>query len=244
MIDLCIHCHNFQRRLDWLLSSILQQNDYDLSKLKINIAALRGNGNPTTEDLVDFFRHQGLNISILHFDDVDVFAKRGLVRNRQIDVTESEWLFFADADNVYHPDFFKELDVNLRKVSRILTSVNKVHTDINSTNSLVDSINYPTIVPSVFEYASSLEFIDKKNRKVAGGAMQIVMRSVINKNGNGMYVSKSRDHHMFKKGQRAYSDKHFRNRLGIRTRFLDLPFQIHLNHFRDKEVGYHIEDQR
>lgn len=244
MIDLCIQCHNFQRRLNWLFSSILQQKDFDISKIKINIASLYENGNPTTEEVVEFFSREGLDISLLHFYNVEVFAKRGLVRNRQIEVTNSDWLFFADADNVYHPEFFRELLDKLKDKTRIFTSINKAHTDIDITNYVVNSIKYPSIIDSSFDKASNLEFIEKHNRKVAAGCMQLVKRTVINKNGDGLYVDRSNDHHLFKNGQKAYSDKLFRNRLGIRTTFLDLPLQIHLNHLRDKEVGYHLEYQR
>ncbi|MFW6247187.1 MAG: glycosyltransferase [bacterium] len=243
MIDICIQCHNYQRRLTWELSSILQQKNFDLSKLNINIACLKNNGNPTTEDVVDLFKSNGLNIEYFYFDKEE-FAKRGNVRNKQVSVTNSDWLFFADADHVYHYDFFNQLEKELNR-SRLYTSCNKVHTNSEFTYNIVNAFEYPNIINNAFELSNSIPINENiKSRKVAAGCMQVVKRQDIIERNNGLYVSHAIDKHLFKKGQLARSDLLFRREIKLKNRFLNLPLQIHLQHNRDKEVGYHLEEQR
>ena len=56
-IEIAIQCYNFQQRLIWMLSSILQQIG-DQPNLIISIAYLPNNGNPTTESIINFFKKQ------------------------------------------------------------------------------------------------------------------------------------------------------------------------------------------
>jgi len=61
---------------------------------------------------------------------------------------------------------------------------------------------------------------------------------------NGIYSDRLvNDRDMFHHGQLARSDRHFRNRMGGSLK-IDLPPYIHLGHIRDKELGYHTEEQR
>ena len=87
MIDLFIQCHNFQHRLTWMLSSILQQN-CDISRIKIYIDSLANNGCPTTEETIKVFK-PNLNITHIIHSDLNVFSKRGFVRNNDILVSNS-----------------------------------------------------------------------------------------------------------------------------------------------------------
>jgi hypothetical protein len=242
-LQFCIQCHNFQRRMIWQLSSILQQKNVDLNDILINISSLKNNGNPSTESIVDLFSKAGLNIEHTIFEDKDIFAKRGLLRNRNIQYSNAEWIFFADADNVYYETFFEDLFIYLKDegkdVSNCITSIAKFHTNIEETNKLMD-LTCLEIIENVWEKSNNISFIKKINKTVAAGCMQVVKRSNILDN---KYVNRTHDYHLFKRGQKAFSDKQFRRKMGGTT-IIDLPLQIHLNHKRDKEVGYHIEDQR
>lgn len=242
MIEMCIQCHNFQRRLIWLLSSLVEQT-CDMNKVLITISSTYKNGDPTTEEIVKYFLSKGLNIRLRIFDDLKIFAKRGLVRNIDVSDSECEWLFFADADNVYHPLFFKSIfrQIKRGKLKNIgcYTAVKKSHTDVTITNKIMDKTEL-TVIENAFQKIYELPTIGKSNKSVAAGCMQLVKREWL----NGKYLRRrTRDYNMFTQGQRANSDKQFRRRLKG-TKHLRLPLYIHLNHFRDKEVGYHIKDQR
>lgn len=242
MIEFCIQCHNFQRRLIWQLSSLREQV-YNMDDVLINISSLEHNGDPTTEEVIEYFKKEGLRIKHTTFFDQDLFAKRGLVRNRNIIESCSDWLFFADADVVYHPEFFvglaSYLSTNGSHITNCITSISKLHTEPDMTNRLMDNTRLSRIT-NCFQKAGQINIINKTNKKIAGGAMQVVKRSAIP---DLIYVPYSKDRDLFKQGQRAKSDIQFRKRMGGTT-IIDLPLQIHLNHYRDKEAGHHLEEQR
>lgn len=252
-IRFAIQCHNFQRRLCWQLSSILQQNPFD-ADLSIDIACMENNGEPSTEYVMEVFTAKGLNIS---FDSIyrgghgkEKFAKRGLVRNDQIESAiedECDWIFFADCDNVYHPDFFNQLVEQLKttKATNCIYSKEKIHTEVEDTNAHAKLAMQSSLIRDAYLRAQKIKKTGKRNKNVAAGCMQVCRVSDIVEKNNGLYVDpeKTRDSHLFKCGQGAKSDKQFRRAMGGSTRIY-LPTQIHMNHFRDKEEGYHLEEQR
>ena len=60
-LEIALQCHNYQRRLCWQLSSFLQQ-DGDIPEITVNIASLKNNGSPSTEEVIECFRDNHLNI--------------------------------------------------------------------------------------------------------------------------------------------------------------------------------------
>jgi len=261
-IHFAIQCHNFQQRLCWQLSSISQQLSAhtelpqhqfhepipeDLGRhpdVTVDIAYMPDNGYPMTESVIWHFRRMGVNIHETIITDRDLFARRGLVRNIQVEnAWGSDWIFFADCDNVYHPHFFCRLARALEQVDGegCYFSRAKYHTDVKATKPFADltlqnkSINYS------YERACKIPRIEKANKNVAAGCMQVVRTERT----GGYYVEKRkcRDSHLFDKGQRARSDIGFRKRMGGSVA-LDLPVQVHLNHRRDKEEGAHLNVQR
>lgn len=247
-ITMCIHCYKFERRLCWLLSSIIQQNDpVDMT---IDIAVLKGaTTDPSIDNVVSHFSRGGLSLSISEFDK-DIFCKRGLTRNYQIAKYTSPWYFFADADNVYHPEFFKGLVVYLKgkgkSITRCIASIHKDHTETEATNELISSLEYPLTIPNVYKKSLTLPTIEKINRKLAAGCMQVASKVAIDTKSKGLYVleHKCRDSDLFNNGQMARSDIQFRRALG-KSKLITLPKQIHLNHYRDKEATVtHLECQR
>jgi len=99
-------CYNFQRRLVWFLSSLLQQSL--LPDVTVNLAYIKNNGSPRTEDIISFYRSQGIKFRTLILEDVEDLAYRGKIRNAQISLSRAEWLFFFDIDQILHPDFFRK----------------------------------------------------------------------------------------------------------------------------------------
>jgi len=262
MIYFMAVCHNFQHRLCWMLSSILEQVhdktkdnphrvvtlDYPKRQLPwivIDIAHLKDNGYPTTESCIAFFRSLGLDVRSTLIEDKEIFAKRGLVRNIQTENAKkamADWLFYADSDNVYHPQFFTELADQLKdldNLKKVIFSRDKFHTQVEPTNELAALARTNKHINYAYKRALCIPRIKKANKNVAAGCCQVIHSKYVD-----YYVKpeECRDRHLFKKGQRAKSDVQFRNRYG-QFRIM-LPQQVHLNHFRDKELGYHSEEQR
>lgn len=246
-------CHNFQQRLCWMLSSIVQQSCFPFD-IVVDIACRRHNGVPSTESVANRFKQVGLKVRLTYVDDIDIFAKRGLVRNLQIKnaiADERNYIWFADADHVYHPETFLQLtqwlNVNGEDNHACIFSRYKAHTEVKATNRLMfDYSDKDLYVPSAFLNAISLPTIQHTDKnRLAPGNMQIVsIKDIINLS-NGVYVDpdRCRDNHLFEKGQRAYSDIYFRQQIG-KSIPIKLPLQIHLNHARDKEAKKHLEVQR
>jgi hypothetical protein len=253
-IYFAFQCHNFQLRTCWMLSSILQQEIWPF-KIIVDIACMPNNGIPnTTEQIAEYFSKNQMDVRLSLFTDKDIFARRGLIRNEQtkkfID-SNFDYIFFADADNVYPKNFFKRLIQDLKLIDKnfytCIYSPAKMHTLKNETNDLINStkIELPYIKES---FARSLNLpkmeipIELQKNGAAAGCMQVVSRKTIIDKCNEIYCSiKNKDRHMF--NQKAWSDMHFRGRIGKSTR-VRLPAYIHLQHNRDKEFKKHIEEQR
>ena len=239
-----IQCHNFQLRLRWQLRSIAEQSPHRMP-ITIDLAYMpdKQPHTPTVQDVIaeypelDIYRHE------IHRRGS--FARRAYVRTRQIQAAHdngASHIFFGDCDVVYHPDFFAALSDRIldgARIEKCLYSFAKCHTRRDPTDRLVAR---PGRIENAYATASKLHKRIKRNRRTAAGGMQVCdMDEVMRKTG-GNYVApgKSRDNHLFRRGQHAYSDVQFRIRMGGSERY-DLPRQIHLDHERDKEAGYHLE---
>ena len=246
MIEFMIFCHNFQKRLSWVLSSLAQQ--IAPPEFAVQVASLRNNGTPTTEEVLAEFEHR-FPVKHVVYDDKEGIARRGIIRNRQIELSTGEWFFFADADHVFHPYFLLTLGKyigidSIIKHRGCLTSDNKITTDATSTDHVIGQES-GIYVNQAFERVQSIPMIDFPTRHIAGGCCQIVNRKTVEERTGGLYVNpkRCRDFHLFNYIQCARSDMQFRDKLA-RTKFLELPTMIHLNHTRDKVLGYHTEEQR
>lgn len=248
-IRMAVQCHNFQQRFCWQLSSILEQEPFE-ARLSIEVACMPLNGNPSTEYVCDFFRGRGLDVEEYYYPK-EIFAKRGLVRNEQIQHAKDigcDWIFYVDADHIYHPDYFKEL-VNALKKSKADNchfSSYKEYAETESSNQHARlAAMCPYIVDAYRRADNEMPKLNKRSRAIAYGGCQICRIDDIERKNNGIYIEpdQCRDKHLFRKGQRARSDIQFRRRMGGGTQ-LHLPKVIEMSHVRDKEVGYHVTDQR
>jgi len=221
-------------------------------EIVVDVAHLPNNGSPhTTEAILQEFSERGLRVhqNVYKYSSAP-FGYRGIVRNKQIwnaFEVDADWIFFADCDNVYHPDFFTKLKVYLKdtKATNCITSSVKDHTEVAATNLVMDSFDEYIVIDNSYELASKIPVSRTRNRGVAAGCMQVVRPKDIQDKNYGVYVEpqKCKDRNMLKQGQRAKSDIQFRRYMGGTTN-IPLPKQIHLNHRRDKEEGKHLEEQR
>jgi hypothetical protein len=214
-----------------------------MPEIIIDIAHMPDNGIPSTEAVIGHYRGKGLRIRPTVVEDREVFARRGLVRNLQTANAENaDWIFYADCDNVYHPHFFCRLARALEQYDGppcCIYSREKIHTQVKPTNQLARLALTNMGIHYAYERAMKIPRIEKTNKRVAAGCMQVVKPKWT----KGYYVKRANDRHLFDSGQKARSDIRFRRRIGG-SHCIDLPTQVHMNHTRDKEVGYHIEDQR
>ena len=251
-IEIAITCTWFQHRLNWMLSSLLQQIG-DVPDLVISIAHPPENGSPTTESICNFFKNEGLDIReiIIPMDEIQY---RGLARNEQLRQCTCEWILFADTDMVYSPDFFadlgKQLEGHLKKETKCISS-RRVSLDKDYCKNYFNSSDpwknqYPVIVPAPSVICKNWP-IFQISANVGAGYFQLANVANIKENHKGIYVPDDSNPDWGwlegKKMQKAKSDRVFRRMLGgikkIKTKC-----QYHLNHERDNEEGYHLTLQR
>ena len=240
-IELLIYCHNFQRRLSWVLSSLTQQTA-DMGDVGVNIACQHRNGDPCTEELVSTFHN--IDIKLTYVQDVDTFAKPSLTKNIQIQNSKAEWIMCHSADHVFPKNYFetlyKILD-NRKDHKNCLGCGSKVHTDRYATDDAVNAL-YGQAIPEVYQRASRLPVSGRESARRHGGHI-LFRRAAVMANTGGFYAKQCRDKHLFRDGMKTRSDPGFRKLMGG-TEVVTLPRLIHLNHQRDKELGYHSEEQR
>ncbi|MBI5773969.1 MAG: glycosyltransferase family 2 protein [Verrucomicrobia bacterium] len=234
-----------------MLSSLGQQTRKDL--LVVDVAHLPGNGTPSTETVLQFFAPH-LTIKGSTWNELSLFQKRGLVRNRQLQECRTEWLLFADCDMVYHPEYFERLAAELGRAhaqATYMLSSGRMSNPIEQANALVDQAisTGGCLVENAYARAEALRPRIRKSNVGAGYSQLINVRHAPH---DGYYVrpEENADWAWDERYQKARSDIQFRRRIartgGARRK---LPrwftFQlIHLNHFHDREFGRHLEDQR
>lgn len=228
-IEICIHCHNYQHRLCWMLSSLLQQKG-DIPNIIVNISYGENNGNPTTEEVCEFFRKKGLNITqtIIPPDQVH---NRAYARNIQVSKVEADWMLFVDSDMVYDPYFFEDIQNQLKgklqKVSKVM-GADRVSLDIPFCIKYFeeDKRKYPCVIKNVAEIPAKWPIKWVTGRQTAAGYFQLAKVKAIQTIAKGKYVVHPRDI-----WRATRSDKRFRMRMGGRQPIMVKP-QYHLNHDR------------
>jgi len=243
MIEMIIMCHYFQKRLSWMLSSILQQEGLK-QEVIFNIASMKENGRPTTEEVIEEFRSRGINIKHLIVDKEDL-AYRGMLRNKQLESATGDWIFFSDTDHVFPKTFFSELETVISipvNYKCCIASPYIYESNLEQTYALIES-EKDIYIEDAFLKASKLSNLPSQGRKVAAGNMQVVNFNYLKKKTGGKYCigDKSHDKHMFNGGMKTRSDVYFRDL--IRPRIYHLSDQIHLNHKRYRRYKG-VEEQR
>lgn len=251
LIYWAVQLHHFELRWRWVVSSLLQQALPRRVAIAVDCAVLEGDDNP--------FRFPAERARFLTYHETPrkVFARRGLVRNQQVERAVemgADWIYFGDADHLYPPEYVGAIaklcrSRRFRTCDRVLFDWSKLTTEQEATDRAVRlRLLESRIVLDAYDRASQLPRISKAPNMNAGGAMQLGrVAAIVEKNGGRYVHPKYRrpwDHDLFGHGQRARSDWQFRATMGQRRITLDSRPPIHLNHKRDKEAGYHLEEQR
>lgn len=250
-ITVAVQCHNFQRRLCWLLSSIADQSAVE--SVVVDVAFLKGNGTPETEDVLGYFWEHGVQSKPSVWTDYEAFCRRGNVRTRQLQECRTEWIMFTDADHVFGPEHFWTLASELQKHqnARYLIGAGRLSTDVDKANALVDRhVNQaPSRVERAFDKARAIAQ-ERVRGAIGAGNSQIV--SVPYGAHGGLYVDPARNPDRgwsHGKGQNTRSDVAFRRRMSAGGGLHKLPAWfdsqvVHLSHDRDKDAGRHVSAQR
>jgi hypothetical protein len=242
-IDIAVQCHNFQKRLCWMMSSCLG-NVPEGMDLGFNVAYIKDNGSPSVPQVYLKFKDR-IRVDLLEYPDHQDFQYRGWVRNRQLENTKADWIIFADSDMVYPPDFFKVLQEQLltdkyKNNPHCLYSA-RFSTTLAETEAVLNQYQYPCIIENVWEKVKDLP--GEKKANIGAGYFQMANVKLLRERPDNYYCQPGVIYDQpWKKFARARSDQHFRKRLSREK--IPLPLQIHLQHKRDFEAGKHIEDQR
>jgi glycosyltransferase involved in cell wall biosynthesis len=230
-LEICIHCYNYQRRLCWMLSSILQQKG-DIPNITISISYTSNNGKPMTEELIELFRDKGLNIIDVVVAEDNV-KNRSLSRNIRASETIADWIIFADADMVYHPLFFADIKEQLlsdkyKNETKVIGG-DRHSLDINFCENyfIKDKKHYPRIVTNVYDVVSKWPIKYIGGKRIAAGYFQLANTKAIKQAGD-CYSHNTKDNIHFRKYR---ADRGFRVRMGGRVP-MEVKPQYHLNHSR------------
>lgn len=246
MIELCIICHNFQRRWAFQLQSLVEQVDAPF--IRVNVAYCLDNGDPTVEELIHHFSNKGLTFTRTQYSSKDKMpVQRGIIRNDIVSSSSEEYLFFIDCDLVYPPTFFNILASKLDPTHKGLYCPDMIYmTDIESTYNMVDSADLFEI-KNAYNLSESLSKRLCKPRGTAIGGAQLVRRDTLLNYYKGKYCTRVCDNPLGNTGTR--SDIKFRRIIAKVTGqnpilIRDIPKQIHLNHYRSFDLNYDINHQR
>lgn len=227
-IEICIHCYNYQRRLCWMLSSILQQKGV-VPNIIVNISHTDSDGTPTTEEVCKFFRDKGLNIKETKIPQEKIH-NRAVARNIQIKQTMADYILFADSDMVYDPLFFEDLQnqlkTNLKDENRVMGADRfSLKDDFCIQYFEQDKTVYPCEILGAALIASRFPVKWISGRHVAAGNFQLANVKFVKEKGS-IYSGRQRD-----VWRATISDRQFRKRMGGRVPIKVRPM-YHLNHDR------------
>ncbi|MFA7219310.1 MAG: glycosyltransferase family A protein [Synergistaceae bacterium] len=228
-IEICIHCFSYQRRLCWMLSSILQQKG-DIPSIAVSISYVANNGDPTTEKVIEYFTAKGMKIIPVELEEKDK-GNRAIPRNIRAKETEADWILFADCDHVYDPFFFEDIKRQLesdefKNETRVI-GADRHSLDIKFCMEYFDKdkTEYPSEIENVADIVSKWPVQWIHGRNIAAGNFQLANVKTIKDKG-GVYSGRKRDF-----WRRTKSDRQFRVHMGGRVSMI-VKNQYHLNHDR------------
>ena len=233
-IEIDIHCYYYQKRLCWMLSSILQQQG-DIPDLVIDISHTENDGKPTTSDVCRFFSLKGLNIRETIVSDEEV-PNRAIARNRQVaracQDRDSDWLLFSDSDMVYDSMFFCDLAEKIQgkeNGSKLLSADRvslKRHICLDYFEK--DESSYPCEIKNVAHMVSSWKVFYVGGGEKAAGYFQLASLQMLTDICGNKYSNDNKDNF-----SKCITDRKFRHLFEGLEQIDTLP-QYHINHNRER----------
>lgn len=237
MITFAIQSRHFHKRLNWQLSSLAKQTEHNFI---VDVSV--DNEDTDTLKVLDFFDSK-LNLNVRKYD-LSFMKFRANCRNAVIKDCDTEWLYFADSDHIYEPQYFEELAKTLsedpyKSWEGLITCGRRsvVAEKTDTVNKLINNFNYPTFIPNTLErYAKAVNEEWTYSRAKGAGYFQLINMNHCDH--GGIYVEKIRDRDWeIKDSTKARSDVDFRKRIGFKGYRKPLPdkfakWQYHLQHYR------------
>jgi hypothetical protein len=232
-LEIAINTHNYDRRLCWTLSSLLQQTAP--CEYAVMMSYVPGT---LTEQVIGCFKAQGMRFTaMIHQPDCFAVLDRGNRRTQMIRAATAEWIALVDSDNVYSPDFLQKLTAELKGIhldSPHCLVPYRQTTQQADVDALVDARSYPCVVPDAFKTISGLPLSGGRCNLGAGYCHILNVPSMMEKHG-GLYQPE--DLHCDRVSRhgpyKTRSDKVLRRKTGWRKlRPHIIPYQIHLQHQR------------
>ena len=249
-IEISVQMFEFQKRFWWMLSSIDQQKEYlgnIIPDIKITVSTMSSidRFKDLTYKMINTFKH--LSITIKDYKKASVFGNRGLTRNLDIKETKADWLFFTDADMIFHPHFFSDMSANYldqwKGTGKLITAA-RINIPVDVSYKLIDSLDYNSKpVSDVFNKCWDVKMgYSCHGRAPGAGYFQLIEADYLKKN-NINYCNKIHDRTLFSpRGNKFKSDRVFRGKLNgtivmkkpkdeLGSRDILKPL-LHLNHWR------------
>lgn len=229
LIEICINCFRYEHRLNWLLSSLIQQRG-NIPRITVNISHMLKAGNPPTEEVCEFFRKQGLDITETIADSQKEVSARGPIRNKQLANCKADFILFADCDMVYDSYFFsdlkQQLEGKLKDVDKCMTA-DRISLDIDFCTKYFreDQTIYPCVVKNVSDIVSKWPIFRVSGSRVGPGNFQLANMKCVRQKGIPY------THHCRDIWRSTRSDKHFRKNMGGILPIITKKM-FHLNHDR------------
>ena len=229
-IEICIHCFRYQRRLSWMLSSILQQTG-DVPNILVNISHTDDDGTPTTEEVCNFFRAKGLNIKETKVTMEEV-PNRAIARNKQATETTADFILFSDSDIVYDPLFFDDLQKKLKTELKDIKVVMGADRHSLQDKFCIDYFSndqkiYPCVIETVSEVVKTWPVKRTTGKDTVAGYFQLINTTILREICGGLVTGKAKDYWRNTKGDRS-----LRIRVGGRYGIKNTCGLYHLNHDR------------
>jgi len=251
--EICFQVFGYQKRCWWMLSSIVQQtknNEQEIPRIivKLNLFSKIDPYSEITSKMIKVFDPL-IELKIREYDNKEEFEKRGLTRNKDIEECFASWIFFSDADMIFHPEFFSDMSNNYIKDwigTGKLISGPRIDVSIPVANDLINSKKYESgVIDKSFETCwNNREGYSRGGHAPGAGYFQLVEVDYLRKN-NITYCNPKRsgDRSYFdEKGADMRSDMKFRrnfsDKLIMRKNHGDKEDQdilkpiIHLNHYK------------
>lgn len=249
-IEIVVSCAWYQKRLNWMISSVINQKGDNVPELAFSVAYPPNNGTPTTEEVCKYFKKFNSDKFTLKelCLPMDLIKSRGLVRNMQLEKTDADWIVFADTDMVYDTFFFddlaKRLSGDLKDEEKCICasriSLDKEYSKNFFNNGEGSKLSYPVLIENPSDKVSTWP-VYRITSNIGAGYFQVANVQMLRTKHKGLYVDPSKGKRDFWTGTK--SDRRFRQMLGGICPITTKP-QYHLNHERDNEMGEHVEIQR
>lgn len=243
MIEINVQCHAFGMRLCWMLSSLADQTA-DPGLFEVSVAYAADEPGPLAAwRVVDLFSRR-LRLKGMAYPDMASMMLRGRTRSDAAMATDAEWVFFADCDAVYHPDFMARLAAGLDRIrpeasGKCVWSARRTM-GVEEGEALVGSMRAPAYVPMSFKRADAVSKAWSRPCPCVGNT-QIALAADVRARGG--YSPGRLDASWLDGAGNTRSDVGFRRSMDGCVR-LELPDQIHINHKRDAGSGRHLTEQR